>query len=319
MTTKNTKTPAMVLQEFSVKNKYAPPTYEIISSITGTHANRFDYRVTIAGIVAEGTGTSKQIGKHNAAHNALVILKEKGIYDSDEIPGKEFKASIPNNSTPESPFKASPNCVGPLKDLCMEYKIPDPIFMLLSDVGPPHSREFTFECSVASIKTVATGNTKKMAKQLAAKEMLERIRHVIPDIAEQYSKSEGQKAITNVDVDMKVLNKYNEFFGSIVPDKTVEIGDYSGTLKKLMADNELIFNNFSEEFSERTEESLKKILDQLGLNYNIYEIQDNPPIVTLSLNTDTPFTTIGMSMSKENAKAEALSQAFEIMEVFMRL
>ncbi|KAJ8964253.1 hypothetical protein NQ317_003556 [Molorchus minor] len=63
---------------------------------------------------------------------------------------------------------------GPLKDICLENKIPDPIFTPVSDVGPPHSREFTFECSIASIKTVATGSTKKMAKQMAAKMMLER-------------------------------------------------------------------------------------------------------------------------------------------------
>lgn len=104
----------MVLQEFSVKHKYSPPTYEIISSITGTHENRFDYRVTIAGIVAEGTGTSKQIGKHNAAHNALKILKEMGMYNPDENPVQEFKASVQINAAPESPFKASPNCIGNL-------------------------------------------------------------------------------------------------------------------------------------------------------------------------------------------------------------
>lgn len=164
---------------------------------------------------------------------------------------------------------------GPLKDICLEYKIPDPIFTLISDVGPPHSREFTYECTVASIKTVATGNTKKMAKQLAAKQMLERyevkqvyliciipsnffsvlfyaryksylicrIKDVLPDIAQQYSRDEDQKAIS--DVDMRVLKLYNDFFGNIIPDKSVDVGDYSKTLKKLMLANNLTYENFA--------------------------------------------------------------------------
>lgn len=39
---------------------------------------------------------------------------------------------------------------------------------------------------------------------------------------------------------------YNEFFGTIVPDKSVNIGDYSWTLKKLMIANELTYDNFLE-------------------------------------------------------------------------
>lgn len=63
-------------------------------------------------------------------------------------------------------------CLGKLKDICIENKIEDPIFTELSDVGPPHAREFTYECKIGSLRTVATGNTKKMAKQLTAKDML---------------------------------------------------------------------------------------------------------------------------------------------------
>lgn len=64
--------------------------------------------------------------------------------------------------------------LGPLKDLCFEHKIPEPQFVLINEDGPPHSREFTYECCVASLKTVSTSSTKKLAKQLAAQEMLEK-------------------------------------------------------------------------------------------------------------------------------------------------
>ena len=107
---KNTKTPAMVLQELSVKKNFSPPTYDITHCITGTHANRFDYIVSIGGIVAQGTGPSKQIGKHNAAHNALMKLKEMGIYDPSENPAQSYP--ITSLIGPESPFKTGPNCIG---------------------------------------------------------------------------------------------------------------------------------------------------------------------------------------------------------------
>ncbi|KAJ8964254.1 hypothetical protein NQ317_003557 [Molorchus minor] len=77
----------------------------------GTHENRFDYKVCVLGIEAKGRGTSKQIGKQNAAHNALMLLKDKGIYNPDENPVQELKTPSHNTNLPESPFKDSPNCI----------------------------------------------------------------------------------------------------------------------------------------------------------------------------------------------------------------
>lgn len=62
-----------------------------------------------------------------------------------------------------------------LQTICMENKVPPPEFFEISSVGPPHNKEFTFECKIASITTEAKASTKKMAKQIAAKEMLERL------------------------------------------------------------------------------------------------------------------------------------------------
>lgn len=64
--------------------------------------------------------------------------------------------------------------LGPLKELCFDHKIPDPVFTMINEDGPPHSKEFTYECCVASLKTVYTSSTKKLAKQYAAQEMLEK-------------------------------------------------------------------------------------------------------------------------------------------------
>lgn len=114
------KTPAMVLQELCVKQSFPPPTYEITNSIVGTHLCKFDYTVTVNEfVVGVGTGSSKQISKHEAALDALNQLKELGIYDPVEMPVQEFKPQ-PNRTNQQStsapsissPFKSSPNCIG---------------------------------------------------------------------------------------------------------------------------------------------------------------------------------------------------------------
>lgn len=83
----------MVLQEVCQKKGFAPPAYEIINAVTGTHQNRFDYKVSVNGIIATGTGSSKQISKHTAAHNLLLKFEELNIYNPIENPVQQFQAS----------------------------------------------------------------------------------------------------------------------------------------------------------------------------------------------------------------------------------
>ncbi|KAG5890378.1 hypothetical protein JTB14_029744 [Gonioctena quinquepunctata] len=320
MANRNTKTPAMVLQELTVKRGLAPPTYEITHAQTGTHNNRFDYMVRVAGIVAEGTGTSKQIAKHDAAQSALTQLEEIGIYNPSEIPVQEF--NIPTSfATPASPFKASPNCIGPLKDLCVDQKIQDPVFTLVSDLGPPHCREFTYECTVASLKTIATANTKKMAKQLAAQEMMEKIKDVLPEIVVTHPRKEDSTtlALQATEHDEKVVRKYDELFGNVVIDKTVKVSDFASTFGKLMKEYEKSINDFTEDLLEKTEDALTRILDQIGLKFKCSLFQEDPIVVTVVLNSDTPFTTMGMGKTEEEARQQALGNAFEILDLYLRL
>lgn len=107
----NTKTPVMVLQELTVKNNIAPPDYQIVYQVSGTHQNRFDYVVNVAGIQATGSGPSKQIGKHQAALNALRQLQETGLYNPSENPVAAFKVPLVQ-PTESSPFQQALNCIG---------------------------------------------------------------------------------------------------------------------------------------------------------------------------------------------------------------
>lgn len=159
------KTPAMILQELTSKYSFAPPQYDLIFSKTGTHCNEFHYKVIVDGISAVGKGSSKQIAKHDTASKVLEQLAAKGIY-LDVIQNQSASNEM------HSPIKSNVNCIVSLRELCIENKMPDPIFDEISDVGPPHCREFTYECRVSSLITQATSGTKKQAKQLAAQKMI---------------------------------------------------------------------------------------------------------------------------------------------------
>lgn len=164
----------MVLQELAVKHGQSPPAYELIPELTkqGTHKNEFFYQVQAFEYVARGTGSSKQIAKHDAAKRMLQVLKEEKIYNPVENPVQGFVPGAPTLNI--QPIKTSVNCIGSLCELCEENNIPQPEFVEISDVGPPHFRQFTYDCVVNSVRTRATATTKKQAKQLAAKEMLEK-------------------------------------------------------------------------------------------------------------------------------------------------
>lgn len=161
----NTKTPVMILQELTVHRVLPSPEYNIIQVNVGPHEFEFHATVCIEfpngeKIVANGKGQNKKAAKHNSAHNALNLLECKGV--------------LPENSEAHSPTKETVNCIAKLRDICVEQKLPCPDFIFISDIGPPHSRQFTYECKLGSFITRATANSKKQAKQVAAEQMFEK-------------------------------------------------------------------------------------------------------------------------------------------------
>lgn len=161
----NTKTAVMILQELTVFRGLPSPEYNIMQVTLGPQ--EFEFRATVCveipngeTIIAKGKGQNKKAAKHNSAHNALNILESKGV--------------SPQNCEMSSPTKVLVNCIGKLREICSENKLPEPDFILVSDIGPPHSRQFTYQCKLGSFLTQATEGSKKQAKQVAAEKMFER-------------------------------------------------------------------------------------------------------------------------------------------------
>jgi len=69
-------------------------------------------------------------------------------------------------------FVDSPNPVEILRDLCIKRNYPLPEFELVQQTGTYAAPEYTYLCTVSTIKRMATAETKKIAKQVAAQEVI---------------------------------------------------------------------------------------------------------------------------------------------------
>lgn len=161
------KPPVTVIQEYCAKNHLDAPVYEAMDDINDGDGRKFVAQVVALGETCQGVGRSKKDAKHDAAKNLIsrMRLTHPGL---DEIP----QAEVVSVATP------SADAVRLLRDLCVQRDCPLPTFEMVQQAGPPESPQYTFQCSVAQIVRMATAITKKMAKQLAAQEMIDIIQTV---------------------------------------------------------------------------------------------------------------------------------------------
>ncbi|XP_045465629.1 interferon-inducible double-stranded RNA-dependent protein kinase activator A homolog isoform X2 [Harmonia axyridis] len=311
---KNTKTPAMLLQEYTVKKKISAPEYNLILSRCGTHENEFHYKVYVAGISALGVGRSKQVAKHSAASSALQILDRMGIYDIHDEP-PNFQPNLHRNE-PENPNEGCVNSIGCLQEICVDNKIPLPIFHEISDVGPPHCRQFTYECEIDSIKTQAIAKTKKQAKQLAAKLMLEKIKQIIPNYVV------SNNVFDNSLPDQEAIHEYlrRQPF-KVVSNKSTKIIDFPNCFKLIMKKLNLSISDIHRFLKDENEEGLKKLLEKFELAYDFTELQREPPnvVVALDIELETPFTILGTGSIMEEAKNNAVKKTFSTIKSYLKV
>ncbi|GFG37203.1 hypothetical protein Cfor_09333, partial [Coptotermes formosanus] len=168
------KTPVSVLQEL-LSRRGTTPKYELVQIEGAIHEPTFRYRVTVADVVAMGTGRSKKEAKHAAA---------KAVLDKLIVGSKEDGSGVGTNSTvPEvkteiiSPYedKIPGNPIGTLQEMCMSRRWPPPSYEMVNEEGLPHERLFTIACVVFKHRETGTGKSKKLAKRQAAHKMWEKL------------------------------------------------------------------------------------------------------------------------------------------------
>ncbi len=171
------KTPVSFLQEFCMKRKIVPA-YQDLHDGTPSNTPVFFCEVTCMEFKTRGQGRSKKEAKHAAAEKMLEILKNRPDINFDE---ETNEVPIRDDTPIPSPYenKLKENAVGPLTDLCCEYKLPPPDYKFVREEGPPHDKRFTERCYVKSFAFEATEKTKKQAKQVVAHKMVSFLQNTI--------------------------------------------------------------------------------------------------------------------------------------------
>ncbi|RZF46118.1 hypothetical protein LSTR_LSTR012978 [Laodelphax striatellus] len=176
MTSSSSKTPVSTLHELFVVQGITPY-YNLIVNGIGSHNPVFKYRLECGDLVSFGTGKSKKEAKHDAAKNALNLLKndEQSAKGSEELLQK-MEVEEANNPV-ESPYQdvLKQNVVGALAALCSSNRINEPVYELIGEEGPPHCKTFTIQCTVLHLKEVAQARTKKQAKHKSSKQILDKL------------------------------------------------------------------------------------------------------------------------------------------------
>ncbi|XP_012550852.2 loquacious isoform X3 [Bombyx mori] len=175
-----TKTPVSVLQELLARRGTVPK-YELVQIEGMIHEPTFRYRVTVADLVAMGTGRSKKEAKHSAAK--ALLDKLTGATPADQT----TNGNVPETGAVVPTFedKLMGNPVGWLQELCMSRFWPPPSYHAENDDNVnrrlPHERQFTIICTLLKRREVGTGKSKKLAKRQAAYKMWQALQDNPPE------------------------------------------------------------------------------------------------------------------------------------------
>lgn len=194
------KTPISLLQEICTKYVFAVPKYQLIENGTG---NQFEILVTAAHYSASGMDTVKQQAKHKAAQQMLGKLRELNEF-------KDILKEIP--AVPQSEKNNNINIVDPvsnLMEICAKHGWDIPSFTLKGFTGPSNEPVFTIECAFKEFRTEGIARTKKDAKKVSAKLMVQQIDHLV-NPPEDEAPLEEQKACT-IDEILALYRKHHKW------------------------------------------------------------------------------------------------------------
>uniref|UniRef100_A0A0K8TRN9 Putative staufen n=1 Tax=Tabanus bromius TaxID=304241 RepID=A0A0K8TRN9_TABBR len=246
------KTPITVLQEYCAKNSIERPEYNFMESPDG---KSFGCRVEAIGLFATGEGRSKKEAKHDAAANILKKLKldHPGIDDIPQAPHEQIPMS---------------DAIITLRDLCLQKNHPLPIFEVVRQSGSPEAPEFEVKCEIASIIRFATFSTKKGAKQLAARKLI--------DILQAAEVEEHEKQVVllddcikheneNLQKKIKTYREYKNSDNKIVPGMLLR--DRHDYFRKLDDEIKKKAYDVLSKYYGSPKEQVADLLKALGISY----------------------------------------------------
>lgn len=217
---------------------------------------------------AEGTGSSKQLAKHNAAQKLLEFLQF-------EEKNKSLLSQALNTVSSPEENQLNFNAVGSLMDYCTTKNHPLPIYYLVRDEGPAHAKIFTYKCAVSNVSELGTARTKKQAKHKAAYAMLTKLKTLYKEEVNPVAlKSELKQAAAKKEEDINQL-----YFGlsktQRVPgtDSAFIINQYRAYSRLVERSQTLMKIVLGEPWNDKPLETFKSVAEDLGVEPVLKELE----------------------------------------------
>lgn len=259
------KTPISLLQEICTKYVFAVPKYQLIENGPGS---QFEILVTASNYSASGVDTVKQQAKHKAAQQLLGKLREL-----DEL--KDILKEIP--ALPQS--EKNNNIVDPVSNLleiCAKHNWEMPSFNLKGFSGPSNDPVFTIECAFKEFRAEGCARTKKDAKKVSAKLMLEKIGHLV-NPPEDDAPLEEQKVYT-IDEILALFRKHHKWNRT----PSGKLSDRHFYFEKFPADKKAAAKRILQ-----TNDTQREIIDafckELNIKYQVSSVPRRPQYTAFEL------------------------------------
>ncbi|KAF2902797.1 hypothetical protein ILUMI_03391 [Ignelater luminosus] len=274
------KSPISILQEITQMKNLSLPVYDVHPEVTGYRCNGI-----VGNISASAIAASKKQAKHLCAEQMLKMLQttqeftivfERITHSSVfEDPLQQLQQTTKQLNEPNF------NAIGKLNELCSKNCRHIPTYSELGIVN----QKFVIECKLLSYTTQGQAPTKKRAKQIAAQEMLSRIKPVDLITASNTKDEEIKiKSSRHTEMDEKVIKLFQHFS---VKHKPVNDNLRSTTEADFTTENETLHKIGHTRLLPHdsiSERELREMLNKMGFLYEISEIQNEPLILMLRTN-----------------------------------
>ncbi|XP_017888517.1 uncharacterized protein LOC108629988 isoform X2 [Ceratina calcarata] len=222
------------------------------------------------------------------------------------------------------------NAVGNLQTLCTDNNLNSPEYQLISDVGPSHAKIFTIQCRVTTFVETGIAKTKKLAKQEAAKKMVDKLSDLIPDLSQietkQYDEESHQLAKARypalsrlpkkISMGVKTSDYHTIFRDSLEPDVRKEL---ISKLKTLVEDKSTTKVVTPADVLELTNK-FKEVLAFVNLEMVVLDIssKENTFVVAMRVNTSPDIVQMSIAKRKLEAEFHTLIKLINSMLVFLK-
>ncbi|KAL7304211.1 hypothetical protein TKK_0003405 [Trichogramma kaykai] len=341
---KQAKTPVSLLQEMMIKQGCVP-NWQLIHDGGGGHENTFTFGVTCDGLKAQGTGRSKKDAKHNAAKALLQKIAERNnlpqlppsVTESPVRTPQPIELPASTQLPPDMPFH---NAIGNLKDLCTINHLRDLKFETIDEVGPPHARIFTVECTVSTFREIGIATSKKEAKHRAAKEMLVKIQDLVSDscfindrelteeekvkmeesLAKALEKYPKLTVLNRENIQMSPINwglKFINFYKAYTDIFEERQGEVLTTLKVL---RDMLCQSQLDSDVESLLDNLTELFKSFDFTFESFEIPSNDPsehISCMRLHCHPPVYEIGIGNTRIESQIRCIENFLDTLIEFM--